>query len=54
MHGTVRPFELAEPPEDGVEAALAGNLFRCTGYVKVVGAVAAAAQAKRQGGGSPC
>ena len=53
MHRALRLFELLEPPEDDVEAVLAGNLCRCAGYVKVVEAVTAAPQAKRQGGGPP-
>ena len=32
------------PTEDDVRAALAGNLCRCTGYVKIVESVRAAAQ----------
>ena len=54
MHRTLRPFELVDSTEADVEAASAGNLCRCTGYVKIVEAVTAAAQAKRQGGRPPC
>jgi carbon-monoxide dehydrogenase small subunit len=33
-----------DPDEDAIRRALAGNLCRCTGYQKIVGAVQAAAQ----------
>jgi carbon-monoxide dehydrogenase small subunit len=33
------------PDREGIAAALAGNLCRCTGYVKVIEAVASAAEA---------
>ena len=39
----------AEPAEDEIRRALAGNLCRCTGYTKIVEAVQAAA--KRMAGG---
>ena len=35
----------AQPSTDEIRAALAGNLCRCTGYVKIVESVQAAAQA---------
>jgi carbon-monoxide dehydrogenase small subunit len=41
--------ETPDPSEDEVRAALAGNLCRCTGYVKVVEAVRAAARTLRAG-----
>jgi aerobic-type carbon monoxide dehydrogenase small subunit (CoxS/CutS family) len=40
----------ADPTEEDVKSALAGNLCRCTGYVKQVDAVLAAA--REMGGGS--
>jgi carbon-monoxide dehydrogenase small subunit len=44
-----------DPTEEDVKAALDGNLCRCTGYVKILDAVHAAAaalrQARREGGG---
>jgi carbon-monoxide dehydrogenase small subunit len=41
--------ENPEPSRDEIKAALAGNLCRCTGYVKIVDAVQAAAVALRDG-----
>ena len=38
------------PTREQVKEALSGNLCRCTGYVKIVDAVLAAAEAMRQGG----
>jgi len=38
------------PARDEIKSALAGNLCRCTGYVKIVDAVEAAADAMRTGG----
>jgi len=43
--------ENPEPTRDEIKTALAGNLCRCTGYVKIVDAVEAAAAAMRDGGG---
>ena len=43
--------EKPEPNRDEIKTALAGNLCRCTGYVKIVDAVEAAAAAMREGGG---
>jgi len=39
-----------EPTRDEVKTALAGNLCRCTGYIKIVDAVLAAAGMMRKGG----
>jgi carbon-monoxide dehydrogenase small subunit len=40
----------ASPDEAAVRRALSGNLCRCTGYVKIVEAVQAAAARLRDGG----
>ena len=34
----------AEPTEDNIREAIAGNLCRCTGYTKIIDAIALAAQ----------
>ncbi|NLE74646.1 MAG: (2Fe-2S)-binding protein [Actinobacteria bacterium] len=39
-----------DPTEHEVREALAGNICRCTGYVKIVEAVLAAAEVMRKGG----
>jgi len=44
--------ENPNPARDEVKSALAGNLCRCTGYVKIVDAVLAAAETMRKGGKS--
>lgn len=44
--------ENPNPTRDEVKTALAGNLCRCTGYVKIVDAVLAAAETMREGGKS--
>lgn len=43
--------ENPDPTREEVKKALAGNLCRCTGYVKIVDAVLAAAEEMRKGGG---
>ncbi len=40
--------ELSNPTEEDIRLALAGNLCRCTGYVNILKAVFAAAQALRK------
>jgi aerobic-type carbon monoxide dehydrogenase small subunit (CoxS/CutS family) len=42
--------ENQEPTRQEIKTALAGNLCRCTGYVKIVDAVEAAATAMRKAG----
>ena len=44
--------ENLNPARDEVKTALAGNLCRCTGYIKIVDAVLAAAETMRKGGKS--
>ncbi len=44
--------ENPNPTRDDVKTALAGNLCRCTGYVKIVDAVLAATETMREGGKS--
>lgn len=41
--------ETPQPTPEEVKFALAGNLCRCTGYVKIIQAVLAAAQAMKRG-----
>ena len=42
--------ENPEPTREEIESALAGNLCRCTGYVKILDAVESAAAGLRNGG----
>ena len=41
-----------DPTEDEIRSGLAGNICRCTGYVKIVDAVRSAAKKMRQEGGA--
>ena len=43
----------ADPTDDEIRHALAGNICRCTGYQNIVAAVRAAAVAMRDGAGIP-
>lgn len=38
-----------DPEEDDIKTAISGNLCRCTGYVKIIRAVKAAAREMREG-----
>ena len=38
------------PTEEEIREAIGGNICRCTGYTKIVEAIAVAAQRKREGG----
>lgn len=42
--------ENANPTREEVKEAIAGNLCRCTGYVKIIDAILAAAEVIRKGG----
>ena len=45
--------ETPDPTEDEIRFSLAGNICRCTGYTRIIEAVAAAAQQLREGGPTP-
>ncbi len=42
--------ENGNPSDEEIREAIGGNICRCTGYVKIVEAIKAAAEAKREGG----
>jgi aerobic-type carbon monoxide dehydrogenase small subunit (CoxS/CutS family) len=43
MAGAKLLDECAEPTSDDVRSAISGNICRCTGYTKIVSAIASAA-----------
>ncbi len=45
--------ENGNPSDDDIRFALTGNICRCTGYTKIIEAVAAAAQQLRNAGAAP-
>jgi xanthine dehydrogenase molybdenum-binding subunit len=51
MKAEVLLGRIKEPTREEIARALAGNLCRCTGYVKVLDAIESVVSARRQGGG---
>ena len=50
--GTALIAEIPDPNEDQIRWAISGNLCRCTGYMNIVKAISAAAEATREGASS--
>lgn len=50
--GTALLEENPDPSEDQIRWAISGNLCRCTGYMNIVKAIGAAAEAAREGASS--
>lgn len=50
--GTALIEENPDPNEDQIRWAISGNLCRCTGYMNIVKAISAAAEATREGASS--
>ena len=50
--GTALIEENPDPSEDQIRWAISGNLCRCTGYMNIVKAISAAAEASREGASS--
>jgi carbon-monoxide dehydrogenase small subunit len=53
MAGEAFLASAAEPTDEAIREAIAGNLCRCTGYTKIVEAIALAATWPAEGGSTP-